>query len=56
MTETDQGVEQRLCELAARAGRREVCPEDECPLWEDGECSLQRLLAEQGDDGPDDYV
>jgi hypothetical protein len=43
MTETDaQTVE--LCELAGRAGRREICAEDECPLWEGGACSLERLL------------
>ncbi len=58
MTQTDEGVTERLCELAARAGRKEICPEDECPLWENGECSLQRLLVEDGEDAvpDDDYV
>jgi hypothetical protein len=51
MTQTDEGVEQRLCELAARAGRTEICSEDDCPLWEHGECSLQRLLTEDAEDG-----
>ena len=32
----------RICELAAQAGRRELCSE-ECPLWEHGECSLDLL-------------
>lgn len=34
---------ERLCELAARAGRVEVCSE-ECPLWENGACSLEQVL------------
>jgi hypothetical protein len=35
-----------LCLLALQAGRREVCPGGECPLWEDGECAVERLIAE----------
>jgi hypothetical protein len=50
MTQTDEGVAERLCELAARAGRKEPCAEDSCPLWENGECSLERLLTESADD------
>jgi hypothetical protein len=47
----------RLCALALRAGREELCPGDECPLWENGSCALERLTAdgELGDewsDGP----
>ena len=34
----------RMCELAARAGRAEVCTED-CPLFENGACSLEAVLA-----------
>ena len=34
---------ERMCTLAARAGRVERCTE-ECPLFEDGECSLEALL------------
>jgi hypothetical protein len=34
---------ERMCTLAARAGRVERCTE-ECPLYEDGECSLEALL------------
>jgi len=45
---------ERICELAARAGRREVCPEEECPLWEGGACSLEHLLAEGELDVPPD--
>ena len=36
----------RPCALALRAGRSEICPGDECPLWEGGECVLERLTAE----------
>ena len=36
----------RLCLLALRAGREEVCPGSECPLWEDGSCSLERMRAD----------
>jgi hypothetical protein len=35
-----------LCALALRADRRELCPGAECPLWENGECALERLSAE----------
>jgi hypothetical protein len=35
---------ERMCTLAARAGRVERCTE-ECPLFEDGECSLEAMLA-----------
>lgn len=35
----------RLCLLALRAGREEVCPGEECPLWENGGCALERLSA-----------
>ena len=34
----------RTCALAALAGRVEVCAPDECPLWENGACSLEPLL------------
>ena len=34
---------ERMCTLAARAGRVERCTE-ECPLFENGECSLEALL------------
>jgi hypothetical protein len=37
---------QLLCLLALRAGRREVCPGEECPLWEEGGCALERLSAD----------
>jgi hypothetical protein len=47
MTEAGPEVVERLCELAARAGRREVCPAGECPLWENGACSLERLLSDE---------
>ena len=46
MSETGVQPIERLCDLAASAGRREVCPEEECPLWEGGGCSLEHLLAE----------
>ena len=46
MSETGVKGTERLCDLAASAGRREVCPEDECPLWEGGGCSLGELLAD----------
>jgi hypothetical protein len=46
MTETGAQTG-KLCELARRAGRREICAENECPLWEDGACSLERLLDEE---------
>ena len=34
---------ERMCLLAARAGRVEVCTED-CPLWEHGACQLEAVL------------
>ena len=34
---------EHMCTLAARAGRVERCTE-ECPLFENGECSLEALL------------
>ena len=34
----------KTCALAALAGREEVCTPDECPLWENGTCSLEPLL------------
>jgi hypothetical protein len=37
---------QPLCALALRADRRERCPGAECPLWENGDCALERLAAE----------
>lgn len=43
-----------FCELARRAGRREICGEDECPLWEDGACSLERLLDDERPDATDE--
>lgn len=36
----------RLCRLALLGGREEACAED-CPLWENGACSLDQLT----DDG-----
>jgi hypothetical protein len=36
----------RLCVLALRAEREELCPGKECPLWEDGACALERMTAE----------
>jgi hypothetical protein len=36
----------RLCALALLGGREEVCPDEACPLWEDGGCALERLTAE----------
>jgi hypothetical protein len=36
----------RLCALALRAGRDEPCPGAECPLWENGECALERMSAD----------
>jgi hypothetical protein len=47
MTEAAFQRVERLCELAAQAARREVCSEEGCPLWEDGACSLESLLAEE---------
>jgi hypothetical protein len=35
-----------LCALALRAGRKELCPAEECPLWEDDGCALERLSAD----------
>jgi hypothetical protein len=35
-----------LCALALRAGRAEVCPGADCPLWEDDGCALERLSAD----------
>jgi hypothetical protein len=40
---TAEPLTERMCTLAARAGRVERCTE-ECPLFEDGECSLEALL------------
>lgn len=40
---TAEPLTERMCTLAARAGRVEPCTE-ECPLFEDGECSLEALL------------
>jgi hypothetical protein len=37
---------QPLCLLALRADRREFCPGAECPLFENGECALERLSAQ----------
>jgi hypothetical protein len=37
---------ERLCVLALRAGRRDLCPGDACPLWEDGGCALERMSAD----------
>lgn len=48
-----------LCVLALRAGREEVCPGEECPLWEDGGCALERLTADgelYGDEWSDDLA
>jgi hypothetical protein len=48
-----------LCVLALRAGREEVCPGAECPLWEDGGCALERLTADgelYGDEWSDDLA
>jgi hypothetical protein len=36
----------RPCLLALRAGREEACSRADCPLWEDGGCALERLVAE----------
>jgi hypothetical protein len=36
---------ERICALALRAGRRELCTGEECPLWESGDCALERLSA-----------
>jgi hypothetical protein len=47
MTEGGAQTVEQACELAARAGRFEACPGAECPLWENGGCSLERLLAEE---------
>ena len=38
----------RMCLLAARAGRAEVCTED-CPLWEHGRCQLEAILDPSAD-------
>ena len=40
---TTEPLTERICTLAARAGRVERCTE-ECPLYEDGECSLEAML------------
>jgi hypothetical protein len=42
----DVEQELQLCALALRADRKERCPGEECPLWEDGECTLERLVVE----------
>jgi len=36
----------KVCLLALQAGRREVCPGEECPLWEDGGCAVERMIEE----------
>jgi hypothetical protein len=54
MTEVGFQTVERLCELAAQAGRREVCSQEGCPLWEDGTCSLESLLAEESQVFSDD--
>ena len=53
--DTDAAAAERLCTLAALAGRREVCTED-CPLWEAGKCSLEQLDEPAGEEpgGPAD--
>ena len=43
---------ERLCLLAARAGRVEVCTEN-CPLWEHGACQLEAVLDPDEDLGPE---
>jgi hypothetical protein len=35
----------RLCSLEAAAGRRERCPEGECPFWEPGGAVLEGRCA-----------
>jgi hypothetical protein len=48
-----------LCALALRAGRKELCPGEECPLWEDDGCALERLSADDelyGDEWPDEAL
>ena len=40
---TAEPLTERMCTLAARAGRVERCTE-ECPLFENGECSLEAML------------
>ena len=40
---TVEPLTERMCTLAARAGRAERCTE-ECPLFEAGECTLEALL------------
>ena len=37
---------EKLCLLALQAGRREVCPGQDCPLWEEDGCSVERMIAE----------
>jgi hypothetical protein len=37
---------ERICALALWAGREEVCPGHECPLWEGGVCALERMSAQ----------
>jgi hypothetical protein len=44
----DVAETKRLCALALRAGREEVCPGEDCPLWEDGGCALE-LLTRDGE-------
>lgn len=39
---------ERMCLLAARAGRVEVCTQ-ECPLWEHGRCQLEAILDPSAD-------
>ncbi|HEY7708145.1 MAG TPA: hypothetical protein VH968_13340 [Gaiellaceae bacterium] len=52
MTAQPQSQE-RLCSLAALAGRTEICKPDECPLWENGACQLEPMLEPSAAD-PDD--
>jgi hypothetical protein len=46
---------ERPCLLALRAGREEPCAGEECPLWEHGACTLEKLAAdgEPEEDWPD---
>jgi hypothetical protein len=43
--QVDEQTEQ-LCGLALMAGREELCPGAECPLWDDGSCALEHLTAD----------
>jgi hypothetical protein len=36
----------RLCELQQAVGRIEVCPEDRCGLWDNGQCSVAGIRPE----------